>query len=422
MKNNNYFLAFPFSAFCEKNKDILSNNAKDFFEKLTNLFKNNNLNYYSAHERESWGEKYNSDVESTKFDYEAIKKSNVVICAPGNPYSGGTHIELGWASVLKKRIILLLEKDVYYSPLVTGISYMTNTEIYYYKDFFIDVIPIIEMIVKNEIKKKYTNIINNFLKTKNEKLIKCEEAHGGNNNTLFIVNDKYFVKFKDELSVKEERMYFKKEKKYSPILYYSNIKNKLLIYEFLKAHDLEDVRSINNIIDIVYDYSKNDSITSRKGYGYFGIENSSWIDFLKQEVNVSKEYLSKFIDKKDYITVDKALNNIKNYKFKKRILHGDFGIHNTMISEDNKIYFIDPEPVLGDWIYDFIFYCFSDVSLLKMISFDEIIKRIDEDECKVKSMMIIVMFNRLRRVMKYSKEDFNDYYDCWKKLGGLFND
>ena len=92
MKNNSFFLAFPFSMFCGEESDELIPEAKTFFEKLINIFKENNIEYYSAQEREKWGEEYNNEKESTLFDYEAMKKSNVVICVPGNPYSGGTHI------------------------------------------------------------------------------------------------------------------------------------------------------------------------------------------------------------------------------------------------------------------------------------------------------------------------------------------
>jgi len=419
MKKHKFFLAFPFSMFCDDDTDTLTDESKDFFKNLTEYFKENGLDYYSAHERENWGETYHSEEESTRFDYEAIKKCDVMLCVPGNPYSGGTHIELGWASCLKKKIILFLEKGVYYSPLVTGISCMTDVSIYYYSDFFKDILPIIRKIVDEQIENNCLQLINDFLNKRKEKIINIKRGTGGNHNKLFIVNEKYFIKFKDELSVIEEREFFKKDKINSPKLYYSNIKNKMLVYENLDAIDLEDGSMFKDLIDIVFNYSKESKYTRKNSYGYLGMENDSWIGFLKQEVDVSKDFLKDYISKDNFIIVDNALNEIDKYSFRKRILHGDFGLHNTMITKDKKIYFIDPEVVIGDWIYDFIFYCFSDISVMKMITFDEIINKINENKNKVRAMMIIVMFNRLRRVLKYSKEDFKEYYKSWKQLGGL---
>lgn len=93
-----------------------------------------------------------------------------------------------------------------------------------------------------------------------------------------------------------------------------------------------------------------------------------------------------------------------------------------MISSDRDIYFIDPEPVLGDWIYDYIFFCFSDVLTIRKITFDEIIDKINENKNKVKAMMVIVLFNRLRRVLKYSSEDYEEYLEFWKELKNYCND
>lgn len=150
MKNKNVFLAFPFSQFCEDDSDDLSQESKSFFESLTTLMKENNITYYSAHERENWGQDYFDAKVSTQYDYDAINDCDVVISNPGVPYSGGVHIELGWASSLKKDIILLLKKDHEYSPLVTGISTLTNVKIYYYIDFFKDSLQIIENIINGD--------------------------------------------------------------------------------------------------------------------------------------------------------------------------------------------------------------------------------------------------------------------------------
>ena len=142
-----YFLAFPFSQFCAGDSDILTTEAKVFFEDLTNLFKEKGIEYYSAHEREKWGSTYHSDMESTKIDYDSLKECNKFICMPGIPYSGGVHIELGWATVLNKKIYLLLEKGKEYSPLVTGIESIVDVQIFYYEDFYTEIIPLIKKIL-----------------------------------------------------------------------------------------------------------------------------------------------------------------------------------------------------------------------------------------------------------------------------------
>lgn len=422
-EENSYFLAFPFSIFRENGSDLLIPKAKEFFEELTDYFNDNNIFYYLSQEQKVCRENYYTEEELTKFDYETMKKCEYVFFTPENPYSDDSYIELGWASALKKKIILLLEKNTYYPPLVTEITCMTNVKVYYYEDFYNDVLPIIKNYVEECKTKKDIKIIEKFLLNRKEKLISLKKLKGGNHNRTYAINNKYFVKFKDELSVKEEKMYFgKNNKPYSPKLYSSNIKEKYLIYELLDAKDFDNEELIPDLLEKAFSYSKKLIKTKKKGYGYYGIENNSWIDFLNQEVDVSKDYLKNYLDELDFKIVDKSLNEIKEYSFTKKILHGDFGLHNVMISSDRDIYFIDPEPVLGDWIYDYIFFCFSDVLTIRKITFDEIVNKINEDKNKVKAMMVIVLFNRLRRMLKYSSEDYEEYLKLWKELEDYYND
>ena len=57
-----------------------------------------------------------------------------------------------------------------------------------------------------------------------------------------------------------------------------------------------------------------------------------------------------------------------------------------------------------------------------MIDFEKISNLINEDKNKTKSMMIIVLFNRLRRVLKYSPGDFELYFEYWNKMEDFYND
>ena len=128
----NLFLASPFSQFCEGEEDIIIKN-RWFFEKITEELKKQNIEYFCSQEREEWGSKYVSPKESIKADITGIKKCNLFIAIPGNPISGGVHVEIGWASGLDKKIILFLEENVEYSPMILGLPEICNCKFIYYK-------------------------------------------------------------------------------------------------------------------------------------------------------------------------------------------------------------------------------------------------------------------------------------------------
>lgn len=146
------FLATPYSQLCDEEYKV-KKEYKDFFEKLTKEIKKMGVDYFLAVERENYGKEYTSDKESTKIDFETIKKCDLLCVIPGVPASGGVHVELGWASANKKDIEIFLNKNSNYSPMVTGLSEITNVHYNYYnKEYSDEVIELICESIKRKLK------------------------------------------------------------------------------------------------------------------------------------------------------------------------------------------------------------------------------------------------------------------------------
>jgi hypothetical protein len=146
------FLATPYSQLCDEEYNV-KKEYKDFFEKLTKEIKKLGVDYFLAVERENYGKEYTSDKESTKIDFETIKRCDLLCVIPGVPASGGVHVELGWASANKKDIEIFLKKNINYSPMVTGLSEITNVNYNYYnKEYSNEVIELICESIKRKLK------------------------------------------------------------------------------------------------------------------------------------------------------------------------------------------------------------------------------------------------------------------------------
>lgn len=88
----------------------------------------------SAHEREGWGENLMPAEVCTPLDFQAIEECDLLIAIPGDPASGGVHIEIGYATALEKPIILVLKSDSIYTTLLDGLHKSTNTAHMYYRE------------------------------------------------------------------------------------------------------------------------------------------------------------------------------------------------------------------------------------------------------------------------------------------------
>lgn len=131
------FLAAPYSQLCDENYRVKEEYA-NFFKRITSKIKDLGADYFLAMERENFGKDYTSDKESTGIDYNLIKKCDLVCAIPGTPASGGVHIELGWASANNKKIIMFLNKNKSYSPLITGLGEISDVTYCYYDDEYSD--------------------------------------------------------------------------------------------------------------------------------------------------------------------------------------------------------------------------------------------------------------------------------------------
>lgn len=120
------FLAGPFKNLLDPETGLLSYSMQERFRSIIRLLEQKGFDVHCAHRREGWGAKMMTPSECTRIDFEEISAADILLAFPGMPASPGTHIELGWASALKKRIILLLEHGKEYAFLVRGLHQVAD--------------------------------------------------------------------------------------------------------------------------------------------------------------------------------------------------------------------------------------------------------------------------------------------------------
>lgn len=123
------FLAGPFKALVDKETGSIPDSDRIRFESLIDRLERDGYQVHNAHRREGWGAAFLTPEECTWLDFEEISGCDVFVAFPGAPASPGTHIEIGWASVLRKPIVLLLEKGQEYAFLIQGLH--TIADVHY---------------------------------------------------------------------------------------------------------------------------------------------------------------------------------------------------------------------------------------------------------------------------------------------------
>ena len=119
------FLAAPFS------NEIMDTTGKvrpvfrKTLEKIISFIRSKGYEVISSHERESWGERLMPPEEFTTLDFASIKNCDIIVVYINEKLSG-VYIELGWASSLKKRIVILAKHYLPLPPLLLGLHMLTD--------------------------------------------------------------------------------------------------------------------------------------------------------------------------------------------------------------------------------------------------------------------------------------------------------
>lgn len=126
-RENRIFLSAPFTPYL--NEGIFDKKAFNQISFLITLFKKHGFSVFSAHEREGYGKHLMGPSECTLSDFKEMTQCDIVVALiDDNSY--GVSLELGWASALRKPIILYKEGiQNFATPLIEGIGELTDSKV-----------------------------------------------------------------------------------------------------------------------------------------------------------------------------------------------------------------------------------------------------------------------------------------------------
>ncbi len=124
------FIACPISKYID-GKRFINDDFRTFIQKLYNICHEYVPEVFLALQREEYGKKLMKDT-CTVLDFNEMKTTDFVVAIPDD--SMGVAVELGWASCMKIKILLLLDRNQRYTPLISGLKDITYTEIIWYDD------------------------------------------------------------------------------------------------------------------------------------------------------------------------------------------------------------------------------------------------------------------------------------------------
>lgn len=239
-----------------------------------------------------------------------------------------------------------------------------------------------------------------------------------NYKEVYAISDKYIIKKSNINEVKAEKFFFDtyNGKIYEKILWYEE-NSEFIVYNYIENTSLK-LKEINlkkvlfEIWNIINLYKK----INIDGFGEIFNRVDSWSEFLNREVELKRKDIP--FEKEKYLKVKKSINVIKLFKFEKKLIHGDLGIYNILFKDEKIIGVIDPRVIIGDALYDFIFFYLSHINIIKNIEIEDIINMLkNEAKEKIINLMYLLLYDRIAIETKNHRDYvLKEYYELWKKL------
>lgn len=245
----------------------------------------------------------------------------------------------------------------------------------------------------------------------NIKIKSVHEFKDGTSSKVFLVNNIYLLKMNDGLDGEAAFLNASKNSVFQNLIYRGKNFN---IYKYIKGNMMKRVNKPKELMRSLFNITSRYQISNIVGYGYLNELHSKWTEFLKVELESSR--FKTALNEEDYVFVMKCVNSLESFRFKSRLLHGDFGTHNFVEENDILIGVIDPQGLVGDYMYDFLFGLVSNVDIISNITVEEILEITHENPKKIMALLFVVLYNRINRSIKYHPEDTDEYVKIWNNL------
>lgn len=242
-------------------------------------------------------------------------------------------------------------------------------------------------------------------------------------NKIILVNGKYIVKVAPRTPLISEQFFIKSYSNILPVekILKENTENNFVIYNYIYGNRLDYENNCQMLILDVYDMINNYIIMENGRYGDILTPKKSWNDFLYSEFQGKKKYMSdKYLSK-----THKVLNKLElmqTFCIIPKLIHGDLGSFNLVYLDNKIVGIIDPRTIIGDAIYDFIYFIFSDYNITKNIDFNELITFLynhNENIRKVFCLMFILLYNRISIEEKHNTHNIDNFNAVWDNLESI---
>jgi thiamine kinase-like enzyme len=169
--------------------------------------------------------------------------------------------------------------------------------------------------------------------------------------------------------------------------------------------------------DLLNKYVKD---TKTNTWGRIAYPRETWKEFNETSIEEARMNLKNVLSIEDYNYVKFKTNQLFNddsEQGNKYLLHGDTGVHNFVYNDSTLIGVIDPSPMVGPIIYDFLYaFCSSpdDIDSDTLFYASESLQQGNVERTRLVEETLIHLYCRTGLSVRHHPNDLTEYIKAWE--------
>ncbi|MGG4215566.1 aminoglycoside phosphotransferase family protein [Paenibacillus sp. FSL L8-0638] len=247
---------------------------------------------------------------------------------------------------------------------------------------------------------------------------------GGTSSEVVVVMDgtrpRYVIKQNDPAIVKAEAEFlhtYVQIEKLSRLVYVDPL-HRYLVYTFrsglIQCHGRNKSDLLLHLATEVISHYK--PFGEERHYGYPDHPFVEWKDFLLHRTKESGKIIQDILPREDHRFVHTLVAGSpqRNIKY---LLHGDCGVHNFVFNENGTLTgIIDPDPVVGEPLYDLIYAFCSSPDRLTIDTILPSLEKLEPEmtgEYELNREVLLGLYFRIATCIRHHPEDLDQYTEAW---------
>ncbi|QMV40034.1 aminoglycoside phosphotransferase family protein [Cohnella cholangitidis] len=273
--------------------------------------------------------------------------------------------------------------------------------------------------------------INDILRKQNiqDEITKVQKISGTTDGLVFRLEDdtdaKYILKFDrpDQILLAEQLLSTYQSSDLLPKILFTAPDKSHLLYTYIEGitHFNRGIKSdwlslfTTELLNKYIPYEQVDF------WGRLESPRRSWLEFNEISVEEARVNIGSTLPTEDYLYIKSLVEKLYSkgpVQGEKYLLHGDTGVHNFVYDQSKLIGVIDPSPMAGPVLYDFLYAFVSspdDIDRDTLFTAFDLLEQVQIDLSRLLEEAAVHLYCRIGLSLKHHPNDLPEYLAAWEQ-------